>query len=277
MIKQLLGLKKRYKYKVAICCIVKNEDVYFQEWIDYHIKIGVSHFYIYDNESVNPVNNVVDHYIKQGLVTVEIIKGTEKQMTAYSDCLKKYKNECQWLAFIDVDEFIVAKTLNGNLPEFLTQYERYGGVGINWLIFGSNGHKDKPNGSQIDNFTRRSLKTNPVNGHIKSIVQTRYVKKTGPDPHQFKYKYMKYFVNENFERLNGPIVKHTSNKIQINHYFLRSKEEFRIKVSRGRADCNVPRKMQEFDDTDKDANYILDESIKEIIILADAAERESAN
>jgi hypothetical protein len=277
MIKQLLGLKQQYKYKVAICCIVKNEDIYFNEWIDYHVKVGVSHFYIYDNESINPVSNVVANFVKQGLVTVELIKGTEKQTTAYADCLKKYKNECQWLAFIDVDEFIVTKTLTGNLPEFLTQYEKYGGLGINWLVFGSNGHKNKPDGSQTDSFTRRSLKTHPVNGHIKSIVQTRYVKKPGPDPHQFKYKYLKYCVNENLERLNGPIVKHTSNKIQLNHYFLRSQEEFRIKVNRGRADYNVPRKMQEFDDTDKDANYILDESIKEVIILADKIRTKAVN
>ena len=169
----------------------------------------MSHFYIYNNESANPVSNVVANYIKQGLVTVEVIVGTEKQTTAYGHCLKKYKNDCQWLAFIDVDEFIVAKTLNGNLPEFLTQYEKYGGLGINWLVFGSNGHIDKPNGSQIDSFTKRSLKTHPVNGHIKSIVQTRHVKKPGPDPHQFKYNFTKYFVNENFERLNGQIVQHT--------------------------------------------------------------------
>jgi hypothetical protein len=275
MIKELLGLQKanKYKHNVAICCIVKNEDIYFEEWIDYHIKIGVTHFYIYDNESANPVSNVVASYIKQGFVTVETILGTEKQTTAYGECLKKYKDECQWLAFIDVDEFIVPKTLNGNLPEFLSQYADYGGLGINWLVFGSSGHKDKPKGTQKNNFTKRSLKTHPVNEHIKSIVQTRYVKGPGHDPHHFMYKKKKYCVNENFERLHGPIVKHTSNKIQLNHYFLRSLEEFKIKVSRGRADYHIPRKMQEFDDLDKDANYIIDESIIELQMLIDAADK----
>jgi hypothetical protein len=37
--------------KIAICLIIKDENEYLQEWMDYHRKVGVSHFYIYDNNS----------------------------------------------------------------------------------------------------------------------------------------------------------------------------------------------------------------------------------
>lgn len=34
---------------VAICTIVKNETLYLDEWVDYHIALGFSPIYIYDN------------------------------------------------------------------------------------------------------------------------------------------------------------------------------------------------------------------------------------
>jgi hypothetical protein len=268
MIEKILGSKSSYKHKVAICCIAKHEDPYFAEWIDYHLQIGVTHFYVYDNESKIPVTESLSNYIEKGIVTVELVAGKAKQMPSYQLCLKRYGPECQWLAFIDVDEFIVPKTLTGNLPEFLENYKRYGGLGIYWLMFGSNGHLEKPQGSQLESYSRRSLKTDSVNGHIKSIVQPRYVKRV-ETPHHFKYKFGKYCVNENCKRIEGPISLHTSNKIQMNHYFLRSLAEFKLKIARGRADNNEIRSLNEFYIEDEKCNFIIDENIKELKMLMD--------
>jgi hypothetical protein len=267
MIRSLRNLNRSFKYKVAICCIAKNEGEYLPEWIDYHVKIGVSHFYIYDNDSTVPIAATLSSYIKDGVVTVEHIAGREQQMPVHRHCLANYGSECQWIAFIDVDEFIVPKTLTGNLPEFLADYEKYGGLGVHWLIFGSNGNIEKPKAPQIESYTRRSLKTESINDHIKSIVQPRHVKRVPGDPHHFKYKLGKYCVNENFEHIKGPIVKHTSNKIQLNHYFLRSLEEFKLKIARGRADSGADRKLDEFYDLDKRANLINDESAIELRMI----------
>jgi hypothetical protein len=271
MISKLFKKEKAYKHYVAVCCIVKNEDLYFHEWLDYHISIGVSHFYIYDNESAVPVAETLKDYIGKGLVTVETIAGKEKQTYTFSLCLRQYGPQCRWIAFIDVDEYIVPKATQGNLPRFLSAYEKFGGLGISWLVFGSNGHVEKPDGLQVNNFTRRSLKSHPENDHIKSIVQPQHVLSIAGDPHHFVYQKKYFCVNENFKRLEGARNPHTSNKIQLNHYFLRSFEQFKIKVSRGRADLDVPRKLQEFYDMDKDANRIADESIVELKILMDEA------
>ncbi|MEN0056496.1 MAG: glycosyltransferase family 92 protein [Mucilaginibacter sp.] len=273
MLQSIFKLTPPYKYPVAICCIAKHEDPYLTEWIDYHLKIGVSRFYIYDNESSIPISTTLSAYIKKGVVVVEPISGMVKQMPAYSHCIANYGSECQWIAFIDVDEFIVPKTLTGNLPEFLDNYKSYGGLGIHWLVFGSNGHLEKPQGSQLESYTRRSLKTEGVNGHIKSIVQPRYVKGV-PNPHYFHYKRGKYCVNEDFERINGAIAKHTSNKIQLNHYFLRSLEEFKLKIARGRADNGETRNLDEFYFVDKLSNLITDENIIELKLVL---EKENAN
>jgi hypothetical protein len=196
------------------------------------------------------------------LVVIEPIQGKAKQMIAYGHCLKKYGSLCKWIAFIDADEFIVPKT-TGNLPEFLSAYERFGGLGINWLVFGSNGHIEKPATSQIQSYTRRIPKSHPLNDHVKSIVQPRYVKHIPSGPHHFHYKLGKYSVNENFKRFKGPYSPHSTEKIQLNHYWLRSEADFKEKLLRGRGDQTAPelaRKMDDFHETDKEAT-IIDETI----------------
>jgi hypothetical protein len=35
--------------KVAIVCIAKNEDLYLEEWVNYHLKLGFDRIYIYMN------------------------------------------------------------------------------------------------------------------------------------------------------------------------------------------------------------------------------------
>jgi hypothetical protein len=256
-----------YKFEVAICCIVRDEE-YLTEWIAYHALIGITKFYIYDNESIIPVNKTLAAYLDSGLVEIIPFPGKVMQLPAYHHCLKHYGPFCKWIAFIDADEFIVPKTLTGNFPEFLKAYEAYAGLGINWLVFGSNGHIEKQ-GSTIQSFTQRSLKSYLANKHIKSIVQPRFVIKA-LTPHDFEYKKGKYGVNENFVALTGAFSRHSSNKIQINHYFTRSETDFIHKKGRGRADTDEDihqRTMDNFHIVEKNSNLITDESIIEIQML----------
>ncbi len=41
------------KMKVAICTMAKKENLYIKEFVDYYIKLGFSHIFIYDNNDPN--------------------------------------------------------------------------------------------------------------------------------------------------------------------------------------------------------------------------------
>ena len=45
----------KFKYNTSICLICKDENPYINEWLEYHIGIGINHFYIYDNMSTVPI------------------------------------------------------------------------------------------------------------------------------------------------------------------------------------------------------------------------------
>ena len=68
------------------------------------------------------------------------------------------------------------------------------------------------------------------------------------NPHQFLYADEKLAVTENRQPLNGPQSdEHSVEKIRINHYTTRSKEESRKKMMRGRPTTQKKRPWSHFE------------------------------
>ena len=100
------------KYNVAVCAIFKNEAPYLKEWIEFNHLVGVEHFYLYNNNSEDDYQSVLEEYVQSGLVTLIQFPYEQAQMKCYKDCIDKYAGETKWLGFIDIDEFIVPKSTN---------------------------------------------------------------------------------------------------------------------------------------------------------------------
>lgn len=249
---------------LSLCCIVKDENDYLPEWIDYHQKIGVEHFFIYDNGSQVPIRTSIAAMNGSDNITVIEMPGKNQHINAYQHCLDWFGNSSTWIGFIDVDEFIVPKTDTSSLPEFLKDYESYGGLGLSWLVFGSSGHIEKPVGSQLKNFTKRSDINFVPNRHIKSIVQPKFVQSAFKS-HCFKYKPGYFCVNEHYTPIEGATADVSVQKIQLNHYYCRSLEEFHQKMRRGISDTKRKRKLDEFHAHDSESNAIEDTTILEVL------------
>ena len=52
------------QFNTSICLIIKDENEYINEWLDWHIKIGFEHFYIYDNGSKITIESSVKEEYK---------------------------------------------------------------------------------------------------------------------------------------------------------------------------------------------------------------------
>ncbi|HWV28160.1 MAG TPA: glycosyltransferase family 2 protein [Dyadobacter sp.] len=252
------------QYYLSVCCIVKDENDYLAEWLDYHRKIGVEHFYIYDNGSKSPVRHAIAALGYSDWVTVTHIPGQNMHVKAYQHCLDNFGYNSRWIGFIDMDEFIVPKNESASLPGLLEKYENYGGLGLSWLIFGSNNHVEKPAGSQLENFTRRSEVSFPPNRHIKSIVQPRFVQ-SAYKSHCFKFKPGYSCVNEHFVPIEEAWADVSVDTIQLNHYYCRSLEEYRQKVERGISDTKRKRKLEEFHNHDHESNVVEDTTILRVL------------
>lgn len=222
------------RYYLAICAIAKNEGPYFKEWIEWHKKQGVEKFYIYDNESTDCTKEVLAPYVKSGLVEYNYFPGYKVQLSAYDNCFDRHRLDTRWIALIDLDEFIVP-IKDGNIPEFLKRFEKFPAVEINWLVYGSNGEKKKKPGTMMERFKRHSHYEHILNRHVKSIVNPRRI--------------FNMIGCHEAARISGhaadshgnPIKKNFRERepqhdvIRINHYAVRSYEEFMEKQAKGRA------------------------------------------
>jgi hypothetical protein len=85
---------------LSLCLIAKDENAYLKEWLDYHILIGVEHFWIYDNDSTIPLAKTIKEYIARGLVTVNTIHGKAVQLYAYDHCIRQYGPLSKWIGLL---------------------------------------------------------------------------------------------------------------------------------------------------------------------------------
>ncbi|MDE5713123.1 MAG: glycosyltransferase family 92 protein [Muribaculaceae bacterium] len=240
-IRNVLKLKRQLKNDksspsvyLAVCAIAKDEGPYFKEWIEWHKKMGVDKFFIYDNGSSDSTKETLAPYIRSGVVEYNYFPGYRMQLAAYDDCINRHRLDVRWLAFIDLDEFIVP-VADKSIPVFLKRFEKYPAIEINWLVYGSGGAESKTPGGMMQRFKRHSLPSHILNRHVKSIVDPRRVcSMTGcheaarisgdaadshgqPITHNFRDREPQHDI------------------IRINHYAVRSLEEFKEKCMRGRA------------------------------------------
>ena len=109
---------------------------------------------------------------------------------------------------------------------------------INWQCFGSNGQeKSDYSRGVLERFTRRASKDWTPNGmgnaHVKTIANLRKINFTY-NSHYVNYFEGAYSINENCNVVDGPFNEPTTTeKMVINHYFTKSKEEYLIKHNRG--------------------------------------------
>lgn len=234
----MIDVKDFFKrHYLSLVVIVKDEDAYLEEFIEYYKLLGVDHFYFFDNESANPLTGLLKKYKED--VTIHRIRGKAQQQRAYYHYLKLYGRNSRWAGFIDLDEFIVPKTTY-TLAEFLQGYEYADGVGINWAIFGHNNHEKKPTGLVTENYTRREQKQNI---HIKSIVNPRKAL-AAANPHYMVLRKGARYVDVKHNPITSAFNEHdTLDVAQINHYFTKSTEEFVQKAQRGRADTGEKRNV----------------------------------
>jgi hypothetical protein len=222
--------------KVSLVCIAKDEDNYIKEWIDYHKKLGFDDIFIYENNWDSNVNEENVHTIK--------MDGEIKQIESYNHFIKEYYSKYDWVAFIDVDEFITLKK-HKDIKDFILEFG-VNSIAMNWVIFGSNGHDTIVNNnySVLDRFTKRQ---NSVNPHIKTLLKLESPGIRMLDPHHPNVK----LIDTNNNIITSPLnYQGNVDIIQINHYFCKTIIEFQHKVNRGRADTYFKRSVNEWYDYD---------------------------
>ena len=261
-------IKQNYQNEISIVAIVKNEELYIKEWIEYHKLIGINKFYIYDNESTDNTKKILEKYINNGDVVYKYYSGRGVQTKAYRDAIKNYKYDNKYMAFIDIDEFLLPIE---NVPvidiveKLFQNNKKAGGVAVQWCVYGSSGHQKRPEGLVIKNYTKHAIEhfdsKYHSNKHVKTICNPRRVRYFVSA--HFPIYYNKYL---NINTKNNPVDKwHTEDLcwdvLRINHYFSKSFQDYIEKRHKGRV-SKIDSKWDMNDFYETDVN-----DVKDTIIL----------
>lgn len=230
--------KNNKKYFTSICAIFKDEADYLKEWIEFHRVVGVEHFYLYNNKSSDEYYSVLEPYINKGIVDLKEWPNPQSQMEAYKDFMIEKAKETQWVGFIDLDEYVVPNKTD-TIGDFLAKFKNRPSVIMYWKCFGSSGLLNR-NVSRLitEDFTVAWPKCVDIG---KFFFNTDYEY----FPEYKKNGFMHYMWAKNKGIVIPPVnvfdkvctydcnpVKSNKMPIQINHYLLKSLNEYKEKKSK---------------------------------------------
>ena len=223
--------------RLAICAIFKNEAAFLLEWIAYHRVVGFDHFYLYDNDSTDGGADLIRQSGLAPHVTLTQWSARPGQIPAYRHFIDHRVQECDWVAFIDLDEFLLPLQERSVRP-LLDRIPSASAMLVQWRIFGPSGWDQRPEGLVIDNYTMRTNDNFSANRHMKSIVRCADLVDVTDNPHQFSLRGQ---ACDTIGRSipNIPIQENPCHEaLVINHYQTRSRQDWFEKLDRGRADTD---------------------------------------
>lgn len=221
-----------------VTAIAKNENRFIIEWLAHYLTLGFDTITVYDNESSDGMSKTLDKLSRA--FPVKRIHWPHQprqspQITAYADSLKSGND---WIAFFDLDEFLVFSDPSQSALSFLSRFgEDVSAIGVNWISFGSSGRVSKRYGLVRDAFKKGPPLDFHNNKHIKTIARPSRVKSMGI--HAAKLISGRYVAPSgcdlDMSEKEGisDIADHSV--AVLNHYQIKSREDFEEKIARGRA------------------------------------------
>lgn len=242
---------------IAICCVAKLENNYIREWVEYHLKLGFRKIFIYDNNEIygEIFQDILSDYIKEEVVVILNARGKSAyQLAAYSDFYNSHGDKFDWIAFIDVDEFVTFSN-HGNyssMCEYLNTIQDFELIHLSWMCFGDNDLTYVTSYKTLERFKKPlnydiNINDNyPENFHIKSIVRGggKSISWTQPHTPIGNFKICNGDGIEIFENL--PFHPYTFKTIYIRHFCTKTISEWLLKIDRGNADGNFIYPIEKF-------------------------------
>jgi glycosyl transferase family 92 len=224
---------------LAVSSCLGYEAPYLREWIEFHRLMGVERFFLYNNGDREAQRQLLAPYVEEGLVVLHDWPQPSPQPSAFPHCLETHREDARWIAFIDADEFFFSPT-GQELPEVLFDYEDWPAVTVSQVAFSMSGHRTRPSGLVIENYTT----ARPSPGKIKTVVDPLRVH-CHAGPHRFICRGTP--VDENKHPVYGDMTTYSSmTRLRINHYFMKSEAEYRVKTKRFRGATGKPYPTPDF-------------------------------
>jgi hypothetical protein len=110
---------RRDRYNISVYTMLRDKTHILVEWIEYHLMIGIEHFYLYDNLSADNLESFLRSYLEKNIVTIvrwpyKPLKGHHWNMVqsaSMNHALKNFGPFNRWMGYFDVDEYFQIKDI----------------------------------------------------------------------------------------------------------------------------------------------------------------------
>ena len=238
----------------CIVTIIKNEHLYLDEWIKYHLDLGIEHIFIYEDIDSDSHRNITSKYgdkVSLANITTILFDNEKKIALEYKKTKKRnpqfiYFKRCidyiqmhfyqlyDWCFVIDNDEFITLENKCASIKDVLALYEGYDAFVLQWECYNANGHIETPDYSKKGIINTYTQKTNEL-AHLKKEYNTKtcynlhtFMKINMYGVHQ-PTDYCRWCRTDFSHSRTKPIYKN----IYLRHYITKSWEEYINKYTRG--------------------------------------------
>jgi len=239
---------------IAIGAIFRNEYDYILEWIAWHQIAGFKKFFIADNGSNDGTVALLEAFEDMGMIKLlyQPIVAKHVQLLAYERLVQyAIAVDITAMLFIDADEFLVHDSMIDGIEfeslDALLSEPAVAMVGINWRTFGSSGHKVQTSEPVVERFSKYCNNTkNSINTYLKSISKIALANVVRPHEGHFPegFRRVDSVGNDLQDFMGDPIdsavavpysvllPKMVEGPLRINHYIIKSKQEFTDKKSK---------------------------------------------
>ena len=211
------------KRLICACTMVRDVAKFLREWVVYHAAVGVDRFYVYDNGSEDDLVDQVRHLTSDGFEIFTMTWPWPKTLeAALSHGAAVHRDSCEWMVFIDVDEFIFSphwvhseNPTKSMLHSITTVEKDIGQVSMWCADFGPSGQNAHPKEGVTQGYTCRRQ----IMERRKSLVRLGAVDRSLTNS-------VHYFL------LQPGFRSKWNTRVRVNHYKYQAWDEFKVKFRR---------------------------------------------
>jgi hypothetical protein len=236
---------------LGITCL-RDDGPYIVEWLAHHLAVGFDRMMVLSHDCTDGSDELLaalaqDRRIEHVRFVPKGGKSVQWQALRYLRDLDIYKM-ADWALFFDCDEFLCSPA--DSLPKILDTFDRdaesFDALALPWRLYGSSGHRRRLSGITPERFMRAA----PLDLHFplahlfKTLHRPGAFRQPGVHRPRGRPRHPAVWIGPDGARLADGFARNDTAitlygagsgppKIWLNHYSLRSVEEFMLKRARG--------------------------------------------